>query len=137
MTNHAGAREVLEYARATVLPEMVRARTAGVHSRVVRLAQEAVELLPKAAIRALGADYPKVHDPAAAFVAVALAAGATLSTEEIRRLFEESKWLADNLGPAGYLERPFDEAEATRAADAASWTLALVEDRIFRPGSSG
>lgn len=135
MTNHAAAREVLEYARNVLRPELLRARAAGVHARVVRLAQETTELVLKAAIRQLGADYPKVHDPAAAFVTVALAAGVTLSTTEIRRLLEDSKWLADQRGAAGHLERPFDEAEATRAADAAGWSLELVDDRVFRPAA--
>ncbi|MBN1774004.1 MAG: HEPN domain-containing protein [Deltaproteobacteria bacterium] len=134
MTNHAAAKEVLAYARSVLLSEMLRARGTGIHARVVRLAQETTELVLKAGIRQLGADYPKVHDPAAAFVTVALAAGATLSTAEIRRLLEDSKWLADQRGAAGYLERPFDESEATRAADSAAWTLTLVEERVFGPG---
>jgi HEPN domain-containing protein len=131
MTNHAAGKDILEYARQSVLGEMTRARAAGVHPRVVRLAQEALELALKAAIRELSADYPMVHDPAAAFVAVALGAGVALSSAEVRRLLEESKWLADNRGPAGYLERPYVEEEAARAADAAAWVFALVEDRVF------
>lgn len=133
MTNHAAAKEVLEYARSVVLAELQRAHAAGIRPRTVRLAQETVELVLKAAIRQLGADYPKVHDPAAAFVTVALAAGASLSTAEIRRLLEDSKWLADQRGAAGYLERPFDATEAARAADAAAWTVALVDERVFGP----
>ncbi len=132
MTSHAAARKLLDHARQHLLPEMRRARAAGGDSRVVRLAQEALELALKAAVRELGADYPKVHDAAAAFLAVALGAGVTLSSAEARRLLDESKWLADHRGPAGYLEREFDAGEAARAAAAAEWAFALVEERVFR-----
>lgn len=95
-------------------------------------AQELFELALKAGIRELGMDYPKVHDLAAGFVAAAAAAGVSLSTMEARGLMEDSKWLADNRGPAFYLERSYTAEEAGRAADAAERALELVEERVFR-----
>jgi HEPN domain-containing protein len=131
VTNHTAAAEILDFARSFALANLRQARQNQVHNGVVRSAQELFELAVKAGIRKLGADYPKVHDPAAGFVAVALAAGVRLTPDEARRLLEESKWLSDNRGPAFYLERSYEPEEAARAADAAEWALALIEERVF------
>jgi HEPN domain-containing protein len=132
MTNHAAGRDLLEFARRVLETNMRGMRASATHNGVVRAAQEAFELCLKAGIRELGHDYPKVHDPAAGFVAAALACGVAITTEEARRLLEESKWLADNRGPAFYHERVYGIEESERAAAAAEWAFELVERRVFR-----
>jgi HEPN domain-containing protein len=137
MTNEASARDILEYARSYALRNMKAAQEAGVANGVVRAAQETAELVLKAAIRQLGADYPKVHDAAPALVVAAAAAGVGLPPEDARRLLEESRWLAQNRGPAFYHERAYQPHEAHRAAQAAEWIVDLVERVAFRPARGG
>jgi HEPN domain-containing protein len=132
MTNHASAGEILAYARQILETNMRGMQRSGSHNGVVRSAQEAFELLLKAATRELGGDYPKVHDPAAGFVALALHAGVAVAPEDARRMMDESRWLAEQRGPAFYLERKYSADEAARAASAAEWALQFVETRIFR-----
>ncbi len=133
MTNHQAGRRILEFARDFALRNMRAARRAGIPAGVVRAAQEVVELALKAAIRELGADYPKVHDPAAGFVAVALAAEVALTPGEARRLMAESRRLAEQRGPAFYQEADVSDDDAARAAEAAEWVWALIGERVF-PG---
>jgi HEPN domain-containing protein len=63
MTNRVRARDLLWFTRE-VLEEMRRHRARGVWNGVVRRGQEVVENSLKALLLYLGAEYPRIHDPA-------------------------------------------------------------------------
>ncbi len=84
---------------------------------VVRRAQEVVELALKSVLSYLGVDYPKVHDPAAVFVATLAARGRGLSRTEAADVTATSARLARKRAPAFYFEHIEDEPAAREAAE--------------------
>lgn len=82
---------------------------------VVRRAQEVVELSLKGVLSYLGVDFPKVHDPAAVFVATVSARGMALGEEEAADVTAVSARLARKRAPAFY----FEHTENASAADEA------------------
>ena len=80
---------------------------------VVRRAQEVVEPGLKGVLSYLGVDFPKVHDPAAVFIATLSARGMALSATETEDM---SATLARKRAPAFYFEQIEDEATAEAAA---------------------
>ena len=85
---------------------------------VVRRAQEVVELALKGVLSYLGVDFPKVHDPAAVFIATLSARGMALSATEAEDVTNVSATLARKRAPAFYFEQLEDESTAQEAADA-------------------
>ena len=86
---------------------------------VVRRAQEVVELSLKGVLSYLGVDFPKVHDPAAVFVATVSARGMELGQEEAADVTAVSARLARKRAPAFYFEHTEDAPAAEEAvADA-------------------
>ena len=65
---------------------------------VVRRAQEVVELALKSVLSYLGVDFPKVHDPAAVFIATLSARGMALSAHEAEDVRNVSAALARKRG---------------------------------------
>ena len=83
---------------------------------VVRRAQEVVELALKGVLSYLGVDFPKVHDPAAVFIATLSARGMALSGTEAEDVSNVSATLARKRAPAFYFEQIEDESTAEEAA---------------------
>ena len=83
---------------------------------VVRRAQEVVELALKGVLSYLGVDFPKVHDPAAVFIATLPARGMALSAAEAEHITSVSAALARKRAPAFYFEQIEDESTAAEAA---------------------
>ena len=79
---------------------------------VVRRAQEVVELALKGVLSYLGVDVPKVHDPAAVFIATLSARGMALSATEAEDVTNVSATLARKRAPAFYVEQIEDESTA-------------------------
>ena len=63
MNNRRASSELLEEAKLILTKDLVSAFQADNYHLVVRRAQEVVELVIKAFIKASGYEYPKVHDP--------------------------------------------------------------------------
>ena len=82
---------------------------------VVRRAQEVVELALKGVLSYLGVDFPKVHDPAAVFIATLSARGMALSATEAEDVTNVSATLARKRSPAFYFEQIEDESTAQEA----------------------
>ena len=82
---------------------------------VFRRAQEVVELALKGVPSYLGVDFPKVHDPAAVFIATLSTRGMALSVTEAEDA-NVSATLARKRAPAFYFEQIEDEATAEAAA---------------------
>ena len=83
---------------------------------VVRRAQEVVELALKGVLSYLGVEFPKVHDPAAVFIATLAARGMALGAAEAADVTAVSARLARKRAPAFYLEHTEDAAAAEEAA---------------------
>ncbi|MDD9989739.1 MAG: HEPN domain-containing protein [Spirochaetaceae bacterium] len=83
---------------------------------VVRRAQEVVELSLKGVLSYLGVDFPKVHDPAAVFVATVSARGMALGEEEAADVTAVSARLARKRAPAFYFEHTENASAAEEAA---------------------
>ena len=83
---------------------------------VVRRAQEVVELSLKGVLSYLGVDFPKVHDPAAVFVATVSARGMELGEEEAADVTTVSARLARKRAPAFYFEHTENASAAEEAA---------------------
>jgi len=83
---------------------------------VVRRAQEVVELALKGVLSYLGVDFPKVHDPAAVFIATLSTRGMALSATEVEDVTNVSATLARKRAPAFYFEQIEDQSTAEEAA---------------------
>ena len=83
---------------------------------VVRRAQEVVELSLKGVLSYLGVDFPKVHDPAAVFVATVSARGMALGEPDAADVTAVSARLARKRAPAFYFEHTEDAPAAEEAA---------------------
>ena len=83
---------------------------------VVRRAQEVVELSLKGVLSYLGVDFPKVHDPAAVFVATVSARGMALGEKEAADVTAVSARLARKRAPAFYFEHTENASAAEEAA---------------------
>ena len=92
---------------------------------VVRRAQEVVELSLKGVLSYLGVDFPKVHDPAAVFVATVSARGMALGEEAAADVTAVSARLARKRAPAFYFEHTENASAAEEAAADARRTHGL------------
>jgi HEPN domain-containing protein len=116
----------------TVLREAERLRADGAWNLVVRRCQEAVELALKGALRAAGAEIPKVHDVSAALRQHADRLHPSLR-ESIDVLTEASRRLREERELAFYGDEESDtEAEALFNAQDASDALARAGDVVHR-----
>lgn len=132
MTTGTRARDLLWFTRE-VLEEMRRHRARGVWNGVVRRGQEVLENCLKALMLHLGAEYPKVHDPAPALEEVLDRRGVAFDRERLARLRRASKELADLRRPAGYVEIRCTQEQALRAAEAAEESYRLAVDLCGAP----
>ena len=105
---------------------------------VVRRAQEVVELALKGVLSYLGVDFPKVHDPAAVFIATLSARGMALSVAEAEDVTNVSATLARKRSPASCFEQIEDEsteaaADAHRIHRVCIRLVAAIESELPEP----
>lgn len=115
MDNRERGRRLMAMA-AEYLQDMDAAAGRKSWNAVVRRAQEVVELALKGVLSYLGVDFPKVHDPAAVFIATLSARGMALSGTEAEDVSNVSATLARKRAPAFYFEQIEDESTAEEAA---------------------
>jgi len=132
MTNRVRARDLLWFTRE-VLEEMRRHRARGVWNGVVRRGQEVVENSLKAILLHLGAEYPRIHDPAPVLEEVVKHRGVPIDRGRLTWLRVASKELAEIRGPAAYVEMLCNEDQASRAAAAADEAYLLAVEICGAP----
>lgn len=125
MRNDVSATRLLREAEYIFQDEVVSAMTEKEYNLVVRRAQEVVELAVKAAIKWLGADFPKVHDPTGILAELATK-GWQISAEDLDRIRTISSDLAKDRAPAFYWEEEFTEEQAKKAQQDAELVLTHV-----------
>jgi HEPN domain-containing protein len=118
-----------------VLLDMSSALERGSWNLAIRRAQEVVELVLKALLAEMGADYPKIHDVGRHFATVVGERGIALDKERLTWLADVSQRLTSLRAPAFYFETEFDEQEARRAAAEAEEVMAFAADFRTRLGS--
>ena len=93
----------------------------------MRRAQEAVELALKGALKILGADYPRVHDPAPVFSEQVRQKLITVASETLDQIEESSLWLSQARAPSFYFERGYNEEDAQRAHEDATFVIEEIK----------
>lgn len=126
MTNDESARRLLKEAEYIFQDEIPPAMEDEEYNLVVRRAQEVVELSLKAAIKFLGGDFPKVHDPMTAFAELVTARGWQISAEDLEHIRSISADLAKDRAPAFYWEETYSQAQAKKAHEDAEFVLNQV-----------
>ena len=97
---------------------------------MVELSLEVVELSLKGVLSYLGVDFPKVHDPAAVFIATISARGMALGAAEAADVSAVSARLARKPAPAFHFEQTEDAAAAEEAAVAHILGVRLAESAL-------
>lgn len=126
MTNSESANNLLNEAEYIFNDEVIPAMEDAEYNLVVRRAQEVVELAVKAAIKFLGGDFPKVHDPTTALAELAAKKGWQISAEDLERIRTISADLAKQRAPAFYWEATYSQEQAESARDKAAFVLNQV-----------
>ena len=111
MTNGERADRLIREARQ-IAGEMRRALADEAWNLATRRAQEALELAIKALLSEMTVDYPKIHDPAPAFVHTVQARGIEVDVAVLDSLATLSQELARIRGPAFYQETIVTETQA-------------------------
>ena len=123
MNNHLISRELLQEAGLILSSDLVSAFNANNYRLVVRRAQEVVELVIKAFIKASGYEYPKVHDPAPLLARICEEKHIAISAETLDKIQEISSNLAEERSPAFYAERSYTVDEARDAGENARFVF--------------
>lgn len=89
----------------------------------MRRAQEVVELSLKGLLRALGTEYPRLHDVGDAFAEAVAAKNLSIDPQALGRIREISSYLARDRAPAFYMEQEFTQEQAERAQADAQFVL--------------
>lgn len=108
------------------------------YNMTVRRAQEAVELVLKGALKMLGVDYPRVHNPAPVFSEQVKQKLEAVEPETLDRIEEVSLWLSQARAPSFYFERDYGEEDAQQAYRDASFVVEetkKIVDSIQPPNS--
>lgn len=113
--------------------DVASALNEGDYNLVVRRAQEVVELTLKGGLKALGAEYPKVHDVGSVFAEQARQKRGQESGDRLNRIEEVSLWLAQARAPALYLDREYGADDARRAWADATFVVEATR-AILHPG---
>lgn len=108
--------------------DLQTALEAGNFNLAVRRAQEVVELVLKGGLRALGADYPKVHDVASAFCEQVRQKSPAADEEVLEQIRIISLWLSEARAPSFYFERDYGVDDARRAFQDARFVLSEVKE---------
>lgn len=93
----------------------------------VRRAQEVVELSLKGLLRALGTEYPRLHDVGDAFAEAVAAKNLSIDPQALGRIREISSYLARDRAPAFYMEQEFTQEQAERAQADARFVLDFAD----------
>jgi len=93
----------------------------------VRRAQEIVELSLKGLLRALGTEYPRLHDVGDAFAEAVAAKSLSIDSQTLGRIREISAYLARDRAPAFYMEQEFTQEQAERAQADAGFVLSFAD----------
>jgi len=126
MTNFELGEKLIKEAEQ-FLDEAKRAYERGSWNIVVRRAQERVELSLKGLLKIMGAEYPRVHDPAEFFISILERRKIELKEEAKEKLRRISADLAERRAPAFYFEKDYDEREAEEAKEGAEFVLGVVK----------
>lgn len=92
----------------------------------VRRAQEVVELSLKGLLRALGTEYPRLHDVGDAFAKAVTAKSLSIAPQTLERIRDISSYLARDRAPAFYMEQEFTQEQAERAQVDARFVLSFA-----------
>lgn len=98
----------------------------------MRRAQELVELSLKGLLKALGTEYPRLHDVGDAFVKAAAAKSVNINTQTLERIRDISSYLARDRAPAFYMEQEFTQEQAERAQADARFVLSFADELAER-----
>lgn len=93
----------------------------------MRRAQEVVELSLKGLLRALGTEYPRLHDVGDAFVKAVAAKNLSIDPQILGRIQEISSYLARDRAPAFYMEQEFTQEQAEGAQADARFVLGFAD----------
>jgi len=104
---------------------------------VVRRAQEAVELALKGALKAMGIDYPKVHDVSPLFSEKLQEKRGVYAADVLERIEEISLWLSESRTPSFYFEREYGLEDAQRALHDAAFVMAEIRKFLFSEAVGG
>ena len=97
------------------------------YNMVVRRVQEAVELTLKGALKMLGADYPRVHDPAPVFSQQVRQKLSGVSSDTLAPIEDVSLWLSQARAPSFYFERGYSEEDAHKAYDDGTFAIEEIK----------
>jgi HEPN domain-containing protein len=128
MRNDESAKNLLREAEYIFQDEVISAMEDQEYNLVVRRAQEVVELAVKAAIKWLGADFPKVHDPTTALIQLVAKKGGKISPDDLERIRTISADLAKERAPAFYWEVRYSHEQARKAQQDAEFVLIKVRE---------
>jgi HEPN domain-containing protein len=116
LTNFERAEKLLREAEA-LIEEVARAYENRMWNLVIRRSQEMVELVLKALLKAMGIEYPKVHDVGPVFVDVLKEKGLKVEESWLNQIKEISAYLARERIPAFYMEKDYSQQQAEKAKD--------------------
>jgi len=107
--------------------ELTRAYEGGHWNVAVRHAQEVVELYLKVTLKMIGIEYPKSHDIGSVFTRVCIERNLGVDPEELNKINDISKNLAEKRGPAFYAERIYIQKDAEKAKADAEFVMNFAE----------
>jgi HEPN domain-containing protein len=107
--------------------ELTRAYEGGHWNVAVRHAQEVVELYLKMTLKMIGVEYPKSHDIGPVFTRVCIERNLGVDPEELNKINDISKNLAEKRGPAFYAERIYTQEDGEKAKADAEFVMNFAE----------
>ena len=126
MSNFDDAERLLSIAKV-YRDELTRAYEGGHWNVAVRHAQEVVELYLKVTLKMIGIEYPKSHDIGSVFTRVCIERNLGVDPEELNKINDISKNLAEKRGPAFYAERIYIQKDAEKAKADAEFVMNFAE----------
>jgi len=99
--------------------EMQRAFQRHSWNRTIRRAQEVVELCLKGLLKAMGIEYPKVHDVGNVFEQACIQKGIEINSQLLQEIKDISSDLAEKRAPAFYMEIDYTKQQAEEAVQSA------------------
>ncbi|MFQ6040177.1 MAG: HEPN domain-containing protein [Candidatus Poribacteria bacterium] len=106
--------------------EMQRAFKRNSWNRTIRRAQEVVELCLKGLLKAVGIEYPKVHDVSGVFARACIQKGIEIDSKRLQEIKAISSDLAEKRAPAFYMEIDYTKQQAEEAMQSAEKVFAVA-----------
>lgn len=97
-------------------------------NRVIRKAQETIELLLKGILKYMNIEFPKEHDIGEYFEDILIKKGIHYSGQDLEKIKDLSKSLTDKRAPAYYGEEFYSKEEAERAKAGAEFVKIFTAD---------